>query len=81
MKVFKNSLKQKIGKELINLLKDNASIKQISQWADIIYSNYCNELDSYTDELITKISFMQHGPEFVITRENLEKIAKNLLEK
>lgn len=75
-KTFKN----KIGKELINLINNNASIIQMSRWADGVYSNYCRNLDSETEELITKISFMQHGPEFEISKDALEIIAHKLME-
>ena len=74
-----DSFNQRIGKELIQLINNNASVIQIAQWADNIYSNYCRNLDSETDALITKISFMQHGPEFEINRVDLEIIAKRLI--
>lgn len=74
-----NSLKKQIATELLKLLNDNASIIQIAQWADEIYSNYCRELDKEMDQIITRISFMQLGPEFEINRTELENIAKQIL--
>ena len=75
----KNSFNKRIGRELIALINNNASVIQIARWADSLYSNNCRKLDSETDDLITKISFMQHGPEFEIDRGDLEIIAKRLM--
>ncbi len=78
--MLENSLKKRIGKELSILIKNNASVIQISQWADSVYSNHCNQLNTETNDLITKISFMQHGPEFELSQADLESIAKKLQE-
>lgn len=74
-------LKQKIGKELLELINSNSSITEISLWADRVYSDHCRDLDQETEELITKISFMQHGIEFKLEKAYLKSIAKQLIEK
>ena len=76
----KNSLNKRIGEELLDLIKKNASTDQIAHWADGVYSNHCRELESEVDNLITKISFMQLGPEFEINRSELEVIAVRLMQ-
>lgn len=73
-------LRKKIGKQLIALINKNASLLQISQWADQIYSDHCRELDTDVEDIITKISFMQHGSEFEMDKLELEKLAKKLIE-
>jgi hypothetical protein len=77
--MVKNPIRRKIGKELMTLIHNKASINQISQWADAIYANYCRNLDSETEKQITEVSLMQHGPEFIMTTSDLEKLAKTLM--
>lgn len=77
--MIENSFKKKLGEELIDLINNNASVIQISRWADSVYSNHCRNLDQETNDLITKISFMQHESEFEISRTDLEIIAEKLM--
>lgn len=72
-------LRIEIGNELLGLIRKNASVMLISRWADDIYSNYSRDLDPETDDLITRISFMQHGPEFELDKAGLGIIAKKLI--
>lgn len=76
-----NFVTKEIGRELLELISKNASIVEMSQWADLIYSNYCRDLDPLSDEIIAKISFMQHGSEFTLTKENLKDMADYFIEK
>jgi hypothetical protein len=59
-----NLLNEQIEKELLNFLRNDASILQIAKWADRIYSDHCRELDVEMDKAIIRISFMQYGSEF-----------------
>ncbi len=45
-------LKQTIATDLIQLLSRNCSIKQISSWAEGVYSLHCREFDPETEEII-----------------------------
>ncbi len=76
---MQQSLKYQIGKELLNLILANASILQISNWADKMYSDHCRELDPEMEDSLTIISFMQHGPEFEIQKADLENIANKFM--
>ena len=78
-KMIEGSYKKKIGNELMSLINKNASIAQISRWADLVYSNNCRILDSETDGLITKISFMQIDSQFELTVDELRAIANKLI--
>ncbi len=73
-------LKYQLGKELLNLIRVDASILQISRWADKVYSDHCRELDSEMEDSLTRISFMQHGPEFEMQKAELKNIANKFIE-
>lgn len=77
----KNNLKQIIADDLIQLLRNNSSIQQISSWAEGVYSLYCREFDPETEEVINRIAFMTNGPEFHLTKNELENLAKHLINK
>jgi hypothetical protein len=77
----KNNLKKTIADDLIQLLRNNSSIQQISSWAEGVYSLYCREFDPETEEVINRIAFMANGPEFHLTKNELESLAKYLINK
>jgi hypothetical protein len=68
-----------IAADLLKLLRNNTPIHQISSWAEGVYALYCREFDPETEEIINRVAFMAAGPEFFLTKEELESFAPRLM--
>lgn len=66
------------GKELAERVNKNYDITFLSNWAHRKYLNYANQLDEETDKAIMTIITMDEGDEFVLSKEELLKLASDL---
>ena len=66
------------GKELAEQLNKNYDITFLSNWAHRKYLDYANQLDEETDKAIMTVIAMDEGDQFVLTKEELLKLASDL---
>ncbi len=76
---MKNFSKESFGKELKVLLSSGRSIQYIARWASDISLNYKN-LPSEINEILENLSFMEAGPEFQYTKQELCQLVDRLIE-
>lgn len=66
------------GKELAEQVNKKYDIIYLSNWAHRKYLDHANQLDEETDNAIMAIIAMDEGDEFVLTKEELLKLASDL---
>lgn len=66
------------GKELVEQVNKKYDITYLSNWAHRKYLDHANQLDEETDNAIMIIIAMDEGDEFVLTKEELLKLAADL---
>lgn len=71
--------KQKFAENLLLLANQNASTKQVSDWAHNLYLTSNREFEEGLSEVVMKLIAMDEGPEFEYTKEELIKLANDLL--
>jgi hypothetical protein len=72
--------KGKLGKELSMMLNNHYSIIRISNWSFDAYENHCRELTPELENIIKRLSFMEIGPQFEYSCDELQQLAKKLIE-
>ena len=71
--------KEQLGKNLQLLLDSNRTPSEIASWAFDIHLAYDNT--SEIDAILKKLHYMDAGPEFEYSTEELYAIAKDLIDK
>lgn len=66
------------GRELAEQVNREYDISQLSFWAHEKYMDYANQLDKETRKAIMLIIAMDEGDEFVLSKEELLKLASDL---
>ena len=70
--------KYEFGRELIEQVNKKYDITYLSNWAHRKYLDHANQLDDETDNAIMTVIAMDEGEEFVMTKEELLKLAADL---
>lgn len=70
--------KYDFGKELAEQVNKQYDITYLSNWAHRKYLDYANQLDEEADSAIMAVIAMDEGDEFVLTKEELLKLAADL---
>jgi len=68
-----------LGEELRRKIIKRESIEQISNWASDLYFNSRGSLPKEINDILRDIYIMDAGPEFVLTIDELNKIADMLV--
>lgn len=66
------------GKELAEQVNKKYDISYLAHWAHRKYLDHANELDNETDKAMMTVIAMDEGDEFVLTKEELLKLASDL---
>ncbi|NGX47000.1 MAG: hypothetical protein K1000chlam3_00369 [Chlamydiae bacterium] len=70
--------KKQFGSELKAKLSRESDCSDISKWAFKIYTDYGLEFESGLDYFVLKLVAMEEGPEFLLSKEELELLADEL---
>lgn len=73
------STKNKMAIELRKRLSGEIDCEEIADWAFQMYIEHGLEFDAELDSYFLKLIAMQEGPEFILSKEELETIADQLL--
>lgn len=71
--------KTQIGFELLNQLKKGYDTHRIARWAYNYYIDNLRELSEKSQALLENIFFMEEGPEFIISEQELYDLADSLI--
>ncbi|NGX42983.1 MAG: hypothetical protein K940chlam7_01273 [Chlamydiae bacterium] len=74
-----NISKESLGKQLKTLLSSGRSIQYIACWASDLSLHY-ESFPSEIREILENLSFMEAGPEFQYTKEELYQLGNRLIE-
>jgi len=66
------------GKELAEQVNNKYDITYLANWAYSKYLDHANQLDEETRDAIMTVIAMDEGDEFVLTKEELLKLAFDL---
>lgn len=66
------------GKELAEQVHNKYDITYLSNWAHKKYLDHANQLDDETEIAIMTVIAMDEGEEFILTKEELLKLATDL---
>lgn len=69
-----------VGKNLMKLLEVNSSPIEIAKWSYNIFHHYNNNITGDIRKKFMSLMFMEEGPEFELSKEELLKIAGELME-
>jgi hypothetical protein len=53
--------------------------RRLAQWAYATFLDHANELEPGLSEELMKVATMEEGPQFEITKEDIEQLAEDLL--
>ncbi len=70
--------KHDFGKQLAEQVNKKYDISHLSFWAHEKYLDHANELDEETRVAIMKVVAMDEGNEFILTKDQLLKLAADL---
>jgi hypothetical protein len=70
--------KHDFGKQLADQVNHRYDISHLSFWAHEKYLDHANQLDEETRAAIMTVVAMDEGDEFVLTKEELLKLASDL---
>ena len=71
-------LKSEFGKQLAEEVNKKYDITYLSNWAHRKYLDHANQIDKETRAAIMKVIAMDEGDEFVLTKDELLKLAADL---
>lgn len=66
------------GKELAEQVHNKYDVIYLSNWAHRKYLDHANQLDDETEIAIMTVISMSQGDEFILTKEELLKLASDL---
>ncbi len=72
--------KSAFGKGLAELVSGGYDIRSISRWAFEKYLDHANELEQGLKTEMMTIIMMEEGPEFELSREDLDKLIVRMIE-
>jgi hypothetical protein len=70
--------KHEFGKQLAEQVIKKYEATYLANWAHRIYLDHANQLDDETRDAIMTVIAMDEGDEFVLTKEELLKLAADL---
>jgi|694.fasta_scaffold131846_4 hypothetical protein len=72
--------RQNFGKELLERLAATSDPVALARWAYSKYMEHLRELEPGLKALIMKLVVMEEGPEFELTKDQLDDFVRTLLE-
>ena len=69
------------GKELAEQVHSKYNITYLSDWAHSKYLDHANQLDDETENAIMTVISMDEGDQFILTKDELLKLASDLQKK
>lgn len=73
--------KKQFGLELHSKLLIKCTYNEISKWAFKIYIDHGSDFENELDFSVLKLIAMEEGPEFILSREELQLLAETLIGK
>ena len=73
--------KKQFGSELKTKLLTESTYTEISKWAFKIYTEHGWELENGLDYFVLELIAMEEGPEFILSKEELQSLAETLIGK
>lgn len=71
--------KAAFGAALRAQLKLGYEPRRLARWAYLTYLDHANELEPGLYDELMKVATMEEGPQFEMTKEEIEQLAENLL--
>ena len=71
--------REQFGKELKQRLTNKEAIELIGEWAHSTYMDHIQDIDNAFRNILLTLNYMELGPEFAFSYEELNQIADDLI--
>mgnify|MGYP003441801913 FL=1 len=71
--------REQFGKELKQRVSNKEAIELIGEWAHSTYMDHIQDIDNAFRNILLTLNYMELGPEFAFSYEELNQIADDLI--